>query len=272
MADFGSSHCRMKFFILLHQVRHKHEGRRYWECFPPCYFLHFHWVVRSTMALSLLTANGKPPLTLDSNACRLSVDSTLSKDNTRQRFPLTGRRRPCWGSLSDGRRAEKSRCHREQLLRPTAMTSPSKSCIETIGGSKLGSSQLSRGQRRWRHVVVIDHQSQQFQECTGYHSGWTSQPVACQRRMTTHIFTSSANVFLSFQNQTEVSRRCLTESGWKAWPEMCSLIHRMTSEQGNILVRLLPPLTPNHISSFSEVGGRRREEKLGASHQRKTEP
>lgn len=73
--------------------------------------------------------------------------------------------------------------------------------------------------------------------------------------MTTHIFTSSANVFLSFQNQTEVSRRCLTESGWKAWPEMCSLIHRMTSEQGNILVRLLPPLTPNHISSFSEVGG-----------------
>lgn len=38
----------------------------------------------------------------------VSVDSTLSKDNMGQRFPLTGRLRPCWGSLPDGEQTEKS--------------------------------------------------------------------------------------------------------------------------------------------------------------------
>ena len=39
---------------------------------------------------------------------RVSVDSTLSKDNMGQRFPLTGRLRPCWGSPPDGEQTKKS--------------------------------------------------------------------------------------------------------------------------------------------------------------------
>lgn len=119
---------------------------------------------------------------------------------------------------------------------------------------------------------MIDHQSQQFQKMHRMQSWvpiqvWLVNQLLTSCRMTTHIATSFGNVFLSFQNQTELSKRCLTESGWKAWPEMCSLIHRMTSKQGNILLRLLPPLTPNNISPFTKVGVDSEKSGWGASHQ-----
>lgn len=92
----GSLRCRMKILILLLNVKeiNRKEGRRESVSLSAAVYTFIDSSAAQWLRLCS-AANGTSPLTLDSDARTLSVDSTLSKDNTRQRFPLTGRRRPC---------------------------------------------------------------------------------------------------------------------------------------------------------------------------------
>lgn len=67
------------------------------------------------------------------------VDSTLSKDNTGQRFPLTGRLRPCWGSLPDGKQTKKSWLKTSTKIHSTVLCDmPSRSIVSYYGWEKQG--------------------------------------------------------------------------------------------------------------------------------------
>lgn len=69
----------------------------------------------------------------------VSVDSTLSKDNTGQRFPLTGRLRPCWGSPPDGEQTKKSWLKTSTEIHSTVLCDmPSRSIVSYYRWEKQG--------------------------------------------------------------------------------------------------------------------------------------
>lgn len=223
------------------------------------------------MAPSLLKTNGKSRLTLDSNACTLSVDSTLSKDNTHQRFPLTGRRRPCWGSLSNGRRSKKSCCHWEQLLRPTATASPSQGCNETISRSKLVSSQFSRGKKV---LMAYRHDWSSMSAISKMHRmpSWVPiqvelvNPLLTSCRMTTlhlYIFCKCLS-FISGSNwsfQETLDGKRLESLDWNV---LTHTPHDVQAGEHSSPSPSLPHPQPYFLVQQSV--GRQREERLGVSH------